>query len=89
MKNRFVVDLGEMKISDTDKRRIANAIQSAVLGELARLDSATAAEPWAVFDPVRLRNPLWYGIWIDLLRDRAGLPQLEKGIKEIQTFAGQ
>jgi hypothetical protein len=85
MSNRFVVDLGDMKLDDAAKRRIGNALQAAALGEIARLDSAMA-EPFAVFDPVRIRNPEWYGIWIKTLRDRAVLPDFEVNIKEIQQF---
>jgi hypothetical protein len=44
------------------------------------------AEPFAVFDPVRIRNPEWYGIWIKTLRDRAQLPQFEVDMKQIQEF---
>jgi hypothetical protein len=85
MSNRFVVDLGDMKLDDAAKRRISNALQTAALGEIARLDSAMA-EPFAVFDPVRIRNPEWYGIWIKTLRDRAQLPQFEVDMKQIQEF---
>ena len=86
MSNRFVVDLGDLKLEATDKRRIANAIQAAALGELSRLDAATA-EPYAVYDPVRIRDPRWYGIWVKTLRDRAVLPQFEQDIKAIEQFS--
>lgn len=86
MSNRFVVDLGDLKLDAADKRRISNAIQIAALGELSRLDAATS-EPYAVFDPVRIRDPRWYGIWIKTLRDRAVLPQFEQDIKIIEQFA--
>ncbi len=86
MSNRFVVDLGDLKLDAADKRRIANAIQSAALGELSRLDAATS-EPYAVFDPVRIRDPRWYGIWIKTLRDRTALPQFDQDIKNIEQFA--
>lgn len=86
MSNRFVVDLGDMKLDDAAKRRISNALQTAALGEIARLDSAMA-EPFAVFDPVRIRNPEWYGIWIKALKDRNSLPQFEQDMKQIQQFA--
>jgi hypothetical protein len=79
------VDLGDMKLDDAAKRRISNALQTAALGEIARLDSAMA-EPFAVVDPVRIRNPEWYGIWIKTLRDRAQLPQFEVDMKQIQEF---
>jgi hypothetical protein len=85
MSNRFVVDLGDMKLDDAAKRRISNTLQAAALSEISRLDSAMA-EPFAVFDPVRMRNPEWYGIWIKTLRDRAVLPDFEVNIKEIQKF---
>ncbi len=85
MSNRFVVDLGDMKLDDAAKRRISNALQTAALGEIARLDAAMA-EPFAVFDPVRIRNPEWYGIWIKTLRDRAQLPQFDVDMKQIQEF---
>ncbi len=87
MGNRFVVDLGDLKLDAADKRRISNAIQAAALGELSRLDAATA-EPFAVFDPVRIRDPRWYGIWVKTLRDRAVLPELEVDIKAIEQFSG-
>jgi hypothetical protein len=86
MSNRFVVDLGDLKLDDAAKRRISNALQAAALGEIARLDSAMA-EPFAVFDPVRMRNPDWYGIWIKSLLDRGNLPQFEQDMKQIQQFA--
>ena len=86
MSNRFVVDLGDMKLDDAAKRCISNALQAAALSEISRLDSAMA-EPFAVFDPVRMRNPEWYGIWIKALRDRATLPQFEQDMKQIQQFA--
>lgn len=86
MSNRFVVDLGDMKLDDAAKRRISNALQTAALSEISRLDSGMS-EPFAVFDPVRMRNPEWYGIWIKTLRDRAVLPQFEQDIKQIQQFA--
>jgi hypothetical protein len=85
MSNRFVVDLGDLKLDDAAKRRVSNALQAAALGEIARLDSAMV-EPFAVFDPVRIRNPEWYGIWIKTLRDRAVLPQFEVEMKQIQQF---
>jgi hypothetical protein len=86
MSNRFVVDLGDLKLDEAAKRRIGNAIQSAALGELARLDSAMA-EPFAVYDPVRIKDPIWYGIWIKTIRDRTLLPDFEKNIKQIEQFA--
>lgn len=86
MSNRFVVDLGDMKLDAAAKRRISNAIQTAALGELSRLDAATA-EPYAVFDPVRIRDPRWYGIWVKTLRDRAVLPEFEVDMKAIEQFA--
>jgi hypothetical protein len=89
MSNRFVVDLGDLKLDDSARRKIANAIQAAALGELARLDAATSAEPFAVFDPVKLRDPRWWGIWIRVLRDRGGLPTLEQDLKQIEQFAGR
>ena len=85
MSNRFVVDLGDLKLDAAAKRRISNALQTAALGELAKLDHVTDA-PFAVFDPVRIRDPQWYGIWIRSLRDRAVLPELDVGLKEIGQF---
>ena len=86
MSNRFVVDLGDMKLDDAAKRRISNALQATALAELARLDGVTA-EPFAVFDPVRIRNPEWYGIWIKTLKDRVNLPQFDQDMTQIQQFA--
>jgi hypothetical protein len=85
MSNRFVVDLGDMKLDDAAKRRMSNALQATALAEVSRMDAAMA-EPFAVFDPVRMRNPEWYGIWIKTLRDRAVLPQFEQDMKHIQQF---
>lgn len=86
MSNRFVVDLGDIKLDDAAMRRISNALQAAALAEIARLDSSTV-EPFAVFDPVRMRNPEWYGIWIKTLKDMNSLPQFQQNMKEIQQFA--
>jgi hypothetical protein len=86
MSNRFVVDLGDMRLDDAAKRRISNALQAAALGEIARLDSAMT-EPFAVFDPVRIKDPRWYGIWIKTLRDRGVLPEFEQNMKQIEQFA--
>ena len=87
MSNRFVVDLGDLKLDANAKRQIANAIQAAALGELARLDAAASAGPFAVFDPVRIRDPRWYGIWIKKLVDNGGIPTLEQDMKAIEQFA--
>ena len=86
MSNRFVVDLGDLKLDAAAKRRISNALQTAALGELAKLDHVTDS-PFAVFDPVRIRDPQWYGIWVKTLRDRAVLPELDMDMKAIQQFA--
>jgi hypothetical protein len=86
MPNRFVVDMGDLKLDEAARRRIANAIQAAALGELARLDSATT-EPFAVYDPVRIRDPRWYGIWIRPIENRELLPRFEEQMQELQRFS--
>jgi hypothetical protein len=87
MSNRFVVDLGDLKLDAAAKLQVANAIQGAVLGELAKLDAASSAGPFAVFDPVKIKNPRWYGIWIKKLVGNQGIPSLEADVKEIEQFA--
>jgi hypothetical protein len=86
MSNRFVVDLGDLKIDETAKRRIANAIQVAALGEIARLDSATS-QPFAVFDPVRIKNPRWYGIWLRSIATQNMHPEFDRQIEQLEKFA--
>lgn len=88
MGNRFIVDLGDLKLDDAAKRRVANAVQAAALGELAKLDTS-AAGPYAVFDPVRIRDPLWYGIWIKHLQNHGGIPTFEKEMERFQKFANE
>lgn len=39
--NQFVVDLGSISLNDAQKRAINSAIQKAVAGELANLDTTT------------------------------------------------
>ncbi len=85
MSNRFVVDLGDLKLDEAAKRRISNALQTAALGEIAKMDSVMT-EPFAVFDPVRIRDPRWYGIWIKTIKDRAILPGLDENIKQFEQF---
>jgi hypothetical protein len=86
--NRFVVDLGDMKLDDAAKRRIANAIQGAVLGQLAAMDAVTGAGRIALFDPVRIRDPRWYGIIAHPIGD-IGIPELDRLAKEAEQFAGR
>ena len=86
MSNRFVVDLGDLKLDSAAKRSIANAIQAAALGELAKLDTASTG-PYAVFDPVRIRDPRWYGIWIKQLINTGGIPSWEKEMEGFEKFA--
>jgi hypothetical protein len=87
MANRFVVDLGGMKLDVAAKRKIANAIQAAVLGQLAALDDLTGGKPFAVFDPVRIRDPRWWGI-VATPTGPTGIPELDKLVKEIEQIAG-
>lgn len=85
--NRFVVDLGEMKLDAAAKRKIANAIQGAVLGQLAQLDAVTSASKLALFDPVRIRDPRWWGIVAVPIGD-IGIPDLDKLANQAEQFAG-
>ena len=39
-RNRYVVDLGSLKLTDEDNRAIASAIQGAVLAQLASIKAA-------------------------------------------------
>ena len=59
--NRFVVHLGELKLRDRQERRFEEAIQTAVLGELARIDFQG--------DLVARFPREWLGIWIDVRGD--------------------
>ncbi|QDL91150.1 hypothetical protein FDP22_04755 [Paroceanicella profunda] len=61
MANRFIVDLGSVKLDDKISLRIDNAIQKATLTALADHDFRK---------DVVVRFPReWRGIWIDLARD--------------------
>lgn len=86
MANRFVVDLGEMTLDAAAKRKIANAIQSAVLGQLALLDAATSKAHIGIFDPVRVRDPRWWGIIATPIGP--GIEGLDRIAKEVEQFAG-
>lgn len=59
--NRFVVHLGEIKLRDRQERRFEEAIQAAVLTELARIDFQG--------DFVARFPKEWLGIWIDVRAD--------------------
>jgi hypothetical protein len=75
--NRFVVHLGELKLRDRQERRFEEAIQSAVLTELARIDFQG--------DFVARFPREWLGIWIDV---QGGLRFDDKLAQEFAPRAG-
>jgi hypothetical protein len=84
--SRFVVDLGNLRLSDAQKDAIAGAIQQAVLAQLASHPAATGgATAAAAFSghygliPVQWRGMIY----------RQTLPQLDQGEKQIANFANQ
>jgi hypothetical protein len=83
---RFVVDLGNMRLSDPQKHAIAGAIQQAVLAQLASHPPAAgaAAQPAAVssyygFFPIK---------WLGLIY-RPQLGQLGQAENDIEPFANR
>lgn len=75
MATRFVVDLGDVKVSDTVSKRLNDKIQRAVLDELAGIDLP---------GDVGMRFPReWLGIWIRLAR-----PGVDLG-KEFNALEGK
>lgn len=57
MKNRFVVDLGNVEISERQQQEIEVAIQQAALGAVAKLDYRG--------DLIARFPREWLGIWIN------------------------
>ena len=67
---RFVVDLGDIKMTEKAEADMADEIQKAVLGRIARLD---------VREPVAIKFPReWWGIIVR--PDFDSLPGIEKEI---------
>ena len=60
--NQFVVDLGDMRLTDAQRKRINVAVQSAVTGVLAETDISKRA----VLLPINKlpRGPIIYGLII-------------------------
>ncbi len=58
--NTFTVDLGDMKLTDAQRKEINASIQTAVTGVLAK----SGASSKAVLFPVNKwpRGPIWWGI---------------------------
>ncbi|HVI49418.1 MAG TPA: hypothetical protein VM802_31420 [Chitinophaga sp.] len=57
--NKFVVDLGDLKLTDEQRQKINSAIQKAVTGELAILANGTTTR--SVFIPINKwpHPPIW------------------------------
>jgi hypothetical protein len=86
--SRFVVDLGNMKLTEADRDAIASAIQQAVLAQLAAhhaapaaraAQAATAASPSPnyVLNPIKWRGQIW----------RPLIDQLQQAENQIESFA--
>ena len=84
--SRFVVDLGNMTLSDPQKHAIAGAIQQAVLSQLASHPPAAraAAQPAAVSSSYGLFPIKWLGL---IYRPQIG--QLGQAENDIEHFANQ
>jgi hypothetical protein len=81
--SRFVVDVGNMKLTDAQRDAIASAIQQAVLAQLAAHPAAAGAATAASPSPNYVLNPIkWHGqIWRPLIE------QLAQAENEDQAFA--
>jgi hypothetical protein len=83
---RFVVDLGNMRLSDAQRNAIAGAIQQAVLMQLAPHTAATGAAAPAAAGSGN------YGLfpikWLGLIY-RPQLGQLGQAENDIEPFANQ
>jgi hypothetical protein len=84
--SRFVVDLGNMRLSDAQKDAIAGAIQQAVLTQLASHPAAsgTAAPTVAVSGNYGLIPIKWKGL---IYRPQLG--QLGQAENDLEPFANQ
>ena len=73
---QFVVDLGEIKLTNDQKNAINAAVQKAVTGELANVNNTSRL----AFIPVGSRWPKWPGpiIWGIIVR-----PVEDKWLKEL------
>ncbi len=60
-RNRFIVDLGKVELSDAQVRQIEASVQKAALGALATIDFRG--------DLVARFPKEWIGIWIDIGHD--------------------
>ena len=76
--NVFSVDLGNMKISDAQRKEINAAVQTAVTGVLARTGISTGA----VMFPINkwARGPIWWGIIVRPWKD-FGIGDLNEIVK--------
>lgn len=86
--SRFVVDLGKLKLSNTQKDAIASAIQTAVLAQLAShspaLGEGTVGAAVSGNGNFGLIPIGWRGLIF-----RPTLGELEQGEKQIAGFANQ
>ena len=73
-KNRFIVDLGRVKLTDKARQRVEASIQKAAVAALADIDFRG--------DLITRFPREWLGIWIDVGK---GLPINDK---EIIKFSG-
>ena len=78
--NLFSVDLGDLKLTDTERQRINGAIHKAVAGELATISAA--AKSRVVLVPVS-KWPKWPILWGIILRpiDDIFLDSIKKTIE--------
>ena len=80
----FVVRVEGLPLNEEAQRRIAGAIQGALLSELGRLDLASAKpEPRFSYIPVQ-----WLGIWLREARHLQDLRDLTKnlGVTEVKEL---
>lgn len=55
-KNRFIVDLGDLKLSEEDSRAIAHRIQSVVLDHLASTKLSSYPSSFNLIDDLKIRG---------------------------------
>jgi hypothetical protein len=84
--SRFVIDLGNMRLTEAQKDAIAGAIQQAVLAQLASHPAAagaatTASAPSSNYGliPIKWRGQVW----------RPSIPELQQAENQIENFANQ
>jgi hypothetical protein len=84
--SRFVVDLGNLRLTDAQKDAIAGAIQQAVLAQLASHPAGTgaAAASAALSGNYGLIPIHWRGVVY-----RPTIPELDQAEKQIGSFANQ